>query len=176
MTKRRYVPRKKLGSKRIDLPLTKKKEYLRRIITLKQPYNEVRKIYMKEFGKDLPHNTFRHWRKNGAAIFDADFRGVNYRACTKQTDIIDKFKVATYWSLYPQGLKTGDIFCSFSHPTRGLTPAGKRTNYLSLSISLTPYTITPRRIKEENSATNNVIFLKKRINLPFELVVKINNF
>jgi hypothetical protein len=59
MTKRRYVPRKKLGSKRIDLPLTKKKEYLRRIITLKQPYSEVKKIYMKEFGKDLHHNTFR---------------------------------------------------------------------------------------------------------------------
>jgi hypothetical protein len=92
MTKRRYVPRKKLGSKRIDLPLTKKKEYLRRIITLKQPYNEVRKIYMKEFGKDLPHNTFRNWRKNGAAILDADFRGVNCRACTKKADIIDKFE------------------------------------------------------------------------------------
>ena len=62
MTKRRYVPRKKLGNKRIDLPLTKKKEYLRRIITLKQPYSEVKKINMKEFGKDLPQNTFRHQR------------------------------------------------------------------------------------------------------------------
>jgi hypothetical protein len=92
MTKRRYVPRKKLGSKRIDLPLTKKKEYLRRIITLKQPYSEVKKIYMKEFGKDLHHNTFRRWRKNGAAILEADFRGVNYRASTKKTDIIDKFE------------------------------------------------------------------------------------
>ena len=45
MTKRRYVPTKKLGSKRIDLPLSKKKEYIRRIVTLKQPYKVVRKIY-----------------------------------------------------------------------------------------------------------------------------------
>jgi hypothetical protein len=74
MTKRRCVPRKKLGSKRIDLPLPKKKEYLRRIITLKQPYSAVRKIYMKEFGKDLNHNTFLYWRKTGAAILDPKFR------------------------------------------------------------------------------------------------------
>ena len=71
MTKRRCVPRKKLGSKRIDLPLSKKKEYLRLIITLKQPKTAVRKIYMKEFGKILNHNTFlysSHKRKNKFTI------------------------------------------------------------------------------------------------------------
>jgi hypothetical protein len=88
MTKRRCVPRKKLGSKRIDLPLSKKKEYLRRIITLKQPYSAVRKIYMKEFGKDLNHNTFLYWRKTGAAILDPKFEGVNYRASTKKTTLL----------------------------------------------------------------------------------------
>jgi hypothetical protein len=58
MTKRRYVPTKKLGSKRIDLPLPKKKEYIRRIVTLKQPYKVVRKIYAAEFGKDL-HQAYK---------------------------------------------------------------------------------------------------------------------
>jgi hypothetical protein len=52
MTKRRYVPRKKLGNKRIDLPLTKKKEYLKRIITLKQPNSEVKKIYILYYDYD----------------------------------------------------------------------------------------------------------------------------
>jgi len=79
MTKRRCDPRKKLSSKRIDLPLSKKKEYMRRIITLKQPYSEVRKI------KDLNHNTFLYWSKTGAAILDPKFEGVNYRASTKKT-------------------------------------------------------------------------------------------
>ena len=80
MTKKRYVPTKKLGSKRIDLPLSKKKEYIRRIVTLKQPYKVVRKIYAADFGKDLHYSTFVKWRKTGAAILDPEFKGVNCRA------------------------------------------------------------------------------------------------
>ena len=87
MTKKRYVPTKKLGSKRIDLPLSKKKEYIRRIVTLKQPYKVVRKIYAAEFGKDLQYSTFLKWRKTGAAIFDPEFKGVNCRASFKKSDI-----------------------------------------------------------------------------------------
>ena len=98
MTKRRYVPTKKLGS--IDLPLSwisldklsKKKEYVRRIVTLKQPYKIVRKIYAAEFGKDLHYSTFVKWRKTGAAILDPEFKGVNCRASFKKSDIIDNFE------------------------------------------------------------------------------------
>jgi len=92
MTKRRYVPTKKLGSKRIDLPLSKKKEYIRRIVTLKQPYKDVRKIYAAEFGKDLHYSTFVKWRKTGGAILDPEFKGVNCRASFKKSDIIDNFE------------------------------------------------------------------------------------
>ena len=49
------------------------------------PNNSVHRIIFKE-------SPFRRWRKNGAAILEADFRGVNYRASTKKTDIIDKFE------------------------------------------------------------------------------------
>jgi hypothetical protein len=80
MTKKRYVPTKKLGSKRIDLPLSKKKEYIRRIVTLKQPYKVVRKIYASGFGNYLHYSTFVKWRKTGAAILDPEFKGVNCRA------------------------------------------------------------------------------------------------
>jgi hypothetical protein len=92
MTKRRYVPTKKLGSKRIDLPLSKKKEYMRRIVTLKQPYKVVRKIYLEEFKKDLPHSLFRKWRDTGATVLDPKFEGVNCRGSFKKSDIIDKFE------------------------------------------------------------------------------------
>ena len=47
---------KKTGSTRIDLPLQKKREYLRRITTLKQPYREVRKDFREEFKRDLPNS------------------------------------------------------------------------------------------------------------------------
>ena len=91
MTKRRSIPTKKLGSKRIDLPLPKKKEYLRRIVTLKQPYKVVKKIYLEEFKKDLPYSTCAKWRDTGAAILDPEFQGVNCRASFKKSDTIDRF-------------------------------------------------------------------------------------
>ena len=92
MTKRRYVPTKKLGSKRIDLPLSKKKKYMRRICTLKQPYKVVRKLYLEEFKKDLPHSTFRKWRDTGETVLAPEFQGVNCRASFKKSDVIDKFE------------------------------------------------------------------------------------
>ena len=67
MTKRRFVPTEKLGSKRIDLPLSKKKEYIRRIVTLEKSYKIVRKIFLEEFKKDLTHSdngeivSLRYW-------------------------------------------------------------------------------------------------------------------
>ena len=92
MTKKRYVPTKKLGSKRIDLPLSKKKECMRRIVTLKQAYKVVRKINLEEFKKDLSYSTFRKWRDTGATVLDPEFEGVNCRASFKKSDVIDKFE------------------------------------------------------------------------------------
>jgi len=72
MSKRKFVPIRKLGSTRVDLPLGKKKEYVRRIITLKQPYKVVRKIYLEEFQKDLSYSTFSTWKKNeGKLLIDS---------------------------------------------------------------------------------------------------------
>ena len=92
MSKRKFVPIRKLGSTRVDLPLGKKKEYIRRIITLKQPYKVVRKIYLEEFQKDLSYSTFSTWKKNGGKLLEPDFRGVNCRASFKKCDVIDRFE------------------------------------------------------------------------------------
>ena len=44
---RKLIPKKNLGSFRIDLPLPKKKEFIKRIIKYKEPYKSINADYRK---------------------------------------------------------------------------------------------------------------------------------
>ena len=92
MKPRKFQSKKKLGSIRIDLSIAKKKEYIRRICVLKQPYKEVRKIYLQEFKKDLPRSTFNNWKKE-ASLLDPGYTGVNCRAHRKRDQTQENFEV-----------------------------------------------------------------------------------
>ena len=98
---------------------------------------------MKEFGKDLNHNTFLYWRKTGAAILDPKFEGVNYRASTKKNDITDKFEQMVMEIVENSKQDIGSCFEEK----------------------------TTRRRNVENPASNNVILLKKeKINLQLSML------
>ena len=92
MRKRKYVQDKKVGSSRIDLPLKKKKKYIRMILTLKQPYKVVKRTYREDLGKDLSYSTFSTWKKSGSDLLDPEFRGINCRGSYKQPDIVESFE------------------------------------------------------------------------------------
>nr|AAT47824.1 hypothetical protein 007-03 [Oikopleura dioica] len=84
MRKRIFVQKKKLGSSRVDVPLKRKKEYCKRIVELKEPYKEVKKLYLEEFGKPMSYSTFDNWKRNGYKILSSDFAAVNFRGSPKE--------------------------------------------------------------------------------------------
>ena len=82
---RKYYQRRNLGSMRIDLPLKKKLQFLKKIITFKESYQKVSADFKKETGKDLPRSTFRKWKNTGQAILDAADAGSSHRHNYKQS-------------------------------------------------------------------------------------------
>ncbi|CBY13917.1 unnamed protein product [Oikopleura dioica] len=92
MRKRKFVQKKKLGSSRVDVPLKRKKEYCKRIVELKEPYKEVKKLYLEEFGKPMSYSTFDNWKKNGYKILSSDFAAVNFRGVPKKESILEQFE------------------------------------------------------------------------------------
>ena len=92
MRKRIFVQKKKLGSSRVDVPLKRKKEYCKRIVELKEPYKEVKKLYLEEFGKPMSYSTFDNWKKNGYKILSSDFAAVNFRGVPKKESILEQFE------------------------------------------------------------------------------------
>ncbi|CBY30359.1 unnamed protein product [Oikopleura dioica] len=89
MRKRKFVQKKKLGSSRVDVPLKRKKEYCKRIVELKEPYKEVKKLYLEEFVKPMSYSTFDNWKKNGYKILSSDFAAVNFRGVPKKESILE---------------------------------------------------------------------------------------
>ena len=92
MRKRIFVQKKKLGSSRVDVPLKRKKEYCKRIVELKEPYKEVKKLYLEEFGKPMSYSTFDNWKRNGYKILSSDFAAVNFRGVPKKESILEQFE------------------------------------------------------------------------------------
>ena len=80
----KYIQRKKLGSSRVDLPLKKKRQYLRKIITFGEAYKKVNADFRREFGKELPCSTFNTWKQTGQAILEAE--SASHRVNYKQSD------------------------------------------------------------------------------------------
>ncbi|CBY42488.1 unnamed protein product, partial [Oikopleura dioica] len=68
------------------------KEYCKRIVELKEPYKEVKKLYLEEFGKPMSYSTFDNWKKNGYKILSSDFAAVNFRGVPKKESILEQFE------------------------------------------------------------------------------------
>ena len=90
--KRKFVQKKKHGSCRVDVPLRRKKDYCRRIVELKEPFKVVKKLYLKEFGTQMPYSTYDTWRKQGPEILSSDYAGVNFRGVPKKETILEEFE------------------------------------------------------------------------------------
>ena len=82
---RKYYQRRNLGSMRIDLPLKKKRQFLKKIITFKESYHKVSADFKKETGKHLPRSTLKKWKNTGQAIIDAADAGSSRRHNYKQS-------------------------------------------------------------------------------------------
>ena len=89
---RKYYQRRALGSTRVDLPLKKKQQFLKKIITFGENYKKVRKDYKKETGKHLPRTTFKRWKQTGQAILDANCAGSSFRHNYKQTEEKEQYE------------------------------------------------------------------------------------
>ena len=70
----------------------KKEEYCKRIVELKEPYKEVKKLYLEEFGKPMSYSTFDNWKRNGYKILSSDFAAVNFRGVPKKESILEEFE------------------------------------------------------------------------------------
>ena len=89
---RKYYQRKKLGLSRVDLPLNKKRQYLRKIITFGEAYKKVTADFRREFGKELPRSTFNTWKQTGQSILESESAGSSHRVNYKQSDEKTQFE------------------------------------------------------------------------------------
>ena len=89
---RKYYQRRALGSTRVDLPLKKKQQFLKKIITIGESYKKVSQDNKKETGKHLPRTTFNRWKHTGQAILDANCAGSSFRQNYKQTEEKEEFE------------------------------------------------------------------------------------
>ena len=80
---RKYYQRRNLGSMRIDLPLKRKRQFLKKIITFKESYHKVSADFKKKIGKHLPRSTFKKWKNTGQAILDAADRHTSVKVDDK---------------------------------------------------------------------------------------------